>query len=88
LLIVSDGQQVPSGTLAEAQALEDKFGQRLCIYSIWVGNSYDTSGQVVLQELSNISNCGKSVNSADLTSNKGAKAGDIFAESNLKSTLL
>jgi hypothetical protein len=30
LLIVSDGQQVPSGTLAEAQALEDKFGQRLC----------------------------------------------------------
>lgn len=80
LLIVSDGQQVPSGTLAEAQALEDKFGQRLCIYSIWVGNSYDTSGQVVLQELSNISNCGKSVNSADLTSSS-AMAG--FVESML-----
>ncbi|GFO71728.1 OmpA-OmpF porin, OOP family [Bathymodiolus japonicus methanotrophic gill symbiont] len=71
LLILSDGQQIPDGTLAEAQALEDKFGQRLCIYSIWVGNSYDTSGQVVLQELSNISNCGNSVNVADVTSSTG-----------------
>jgi OOP family OmpA-OmpF porin len=69
LLVVSDGQQIPDGTLAEAQALEDKFGTRLCIYSIWVGNSYDTSGQVVLQELSNISNCGQSVSVADLSSN-------------------
>ncbi|MBT3812152.1 MAG: OmpA family protein [Gammaproteobacteria bacterium] len=82
LLIVSDGQQVPSETLAEAQALEDKFGQRLCIYSIWVGNNYDTSGQVVLQELSNISNCGKSVNSADISSS-AAMAG--FVESMLYS---
>lgn len=71
LLILSDGQQIPDGTLAEAQALEDKFGTRLCIYSIWVGNSYDTSGQVVLQELSNISNCGNSVNVADVTSSSG-----------------
>ncbi|WP_428355787.1 OmpA family protein [Methyloprofundus sp.] len=68
VLILSDGQQLPDNTLAAAQALEDKFGSRLCIYSIWVGNSYDTSGQVVLQELSNISNCGKSMTAAELSS--------------------
>ena len=68
LLIISDGQQVPADTLAEAQALESKFGNRLCIYSVWVGNDYDRDGQFVLQELSNISNCGTSVNVADLQS--------------------
>ncbi|NOQ65066.1 MAG: OmpA family protein [Methyloprofundus sp.] len=68
LLILSDGQQLPASTLSEAQALESKFGNRLCIYSVWVGNEYDTDGQFVLQELSNISNCGNSVNVADLQS--------------------
>jgi len=68
LLIISDGQQVPADTLASAQDLESKFGNRLCIYSVWVGNEYDTDGQFVLQELSNISNCGNSVNVADLQS--------------------
>ena len=68
VLILSDGQQVPDGTLDEAKALKSKFGNRLCIYSVWVGNSYDTSGQLVLQELSNISNCGTSINVADVSS--------------------
>ncbi|MCK5353890.1 MAG: OmpA family protein [Methyloprofundus sp.] len=68
LLIISDGQQVPPNTLVEAQALESKFGDRLCIYSAWVGNEGEKDGQFVLQELSNIANCGNSVNAADLTS--------------------
>lgn len=68
LLIVSDGQQVPANTLVEAQALENKFGDRLCIYSAWVGNQSEKDGQFVLQELSNIANCGKGVNAADLSS--------------------
>ncbi len=68
LLIVGDGQQLPSDTTTEAQALKDKFGNRLCIYSVWVGNDYDKDGQFVLQELSNISKCGTSANVADLSS--------------------
>ncbi|OQK15791.1 hypothetical protein AU255_16495 [Methyloprofundus sedimenti] len=68
LLILSDGQQAPSDTIAEAQALKSKLGERLCIYTVWVGNSDNTSGQVVLQNLSNMSNCGKSVNVADISS--------------------
>lgn len=68
VLILSDGQQVPANTFAKAQALKDKFGSRLCIYSVWVGNDYDQDGQFVLQELSNVSKCGQSVNVADLNS--------------------
>ena len=68
LLIVSDGQQAPSDTAAQAQALKDKFADRLCIYTIWVGNEYDADGQAILRQLSNISNCGQSVNVADVSS--------------------
>ena len=68
LLIVSDGMQYPADTLAQAQALESRFGSRLCTYTMWVGNAYDTSGQFVLQSISNASHCGRSVNAADLTS--------------------
>ncbi len=74
LLIVSDGRQYPSDTLAQAQALESKFGSRLCTYTIWVGNEYDVDGQFVLQELSNISGCGRSVNAADLSSSSAMAA--------------
>ncbi len=71
LLVVSDGQQIPNDTFEQAKALEAKYGDRLCIYSIWVGNEYDQDGQSVLQELSNIANCGTSVNAADVSSSAG-----------------
>lgn len=76
VLIVSDGQQVPSNTFAKAQDLKDKFGSRLCIYSVWVGNEHDQDGQFVLQELTNISQCGRSANVADLNS-RSAMAGYV-----------
>ncbi len=82
LLVVSDGQQFPSDTFAHAEALKSKYAN-LCIYSIWVGNDYDADGQMVLQELSNISNCGKSVSAADLSSSS-AMAG--FVEDMLYTT--
>ncbi len=75
LLIVSDGMQYPADTLEQAQALKNNY-PNLCISSIWVGNEYDTAGQFVLQELSNIAQCGKSVNAADINSSS-AMAGFV-----------
>jgi len=68
VLILSDGQQVPANTMTKAQELKDKFGSRLCIYTVWVGNDYDADGQFVLQELTNISQCGRSADVAELNS--------------------
>lgn len=65
LLIVSDGK-VSSDAFTQAAALKSSLGDRLCISSAWVGNSYDKEGQFVLQELSNIAGCGKNINAADL----------------------
>jgi OOP family OmpA-OmpF porin len=70
LLVVSDAYKVSNKTLAEAAALEKQFGNRLCIYSVWVGNKNEQPGKFILQELSNISGCGQSVDISTVTSNK------------------
>ncbi|NOQ13779.1 MAG: OmpA family protein [Methyloprofundus sp.] len=69
LVILSDGEKFPDQTLAEAKLLESKFRNRLCVYTIWVGNEYDSAGQAVLQDLSTISGCGKSFSATELNSN-------------------
>lgn len=68
LLIVADGHRLSSRTLSEAQLLEDKFGERLCIYSVWVGNDNERDGQILLQQFSNIAGCGLGETVSDLTS--------------------
>ena len=68
LLIVGDGTHPYLETLNEAKILKDKFGDRLCIYSVWVGNRYDLGGRFILQELSDISKCGNSKYVSDLIS--------------------
>ena len=68
LLVVSDAYKVSAETLTQATALEKQFGDRLCIYSVWVGNKHEQPGKFVLQELSNIVGCGKSVDISTVSS--------------------
>jgi OOP family OmpA-OmpF porin len=68
LLIVADGHRISKDALVEAQALQDKFGDKLCIYSVWVGNDDEQDGQFLLQEMSNIAGCGTSESVTDLKS--------------------
>lgn len=68
LLIVGDGTHPYLEASDEAKDLKDKFGDRLCIYTVWVGNRYDRGGQFILQELSDISKCGNSNHVSDLIS--------------------
>ncbi|NOQ16491.1 MAG: OmpA family protein [Methyloprofundus sp.] len=68
LLIIGDGHRLSQDTLVEAQALQDKFGNKLCIYSVWVGNEEEQDGQFFLQEMSNIAGCGLSESVTDLRS--------------------
>ncbi len=68
LLVVSDAYKVSAETLTQTTALEKQFGDRLCIYSVWVGNKHEQPGKFVLQELSNIAGCGKSVDISTVSS--------------------
>jgi OOP family OmpA-OmpF porin len=57
LLIVSDGN-ADSDPLPAIEALKKRHGNRVCVYSVWVGNPNDSEGYEVLRQLSDSASCG------------------------------
>lgn len=70
LIVLSDGMDDASPVPA-ADALKSRFGDRLCIYTIWVGNDKDERGQMELQKLADTGGCGFATDAASLASNQG-----------------
>jgi OOP family OmpA-OmpF porin len=58
VLILSDGHELDGSPFPEAKALKARYGDNICIYSIWIGNPEEASGHTLLQQLSNIAGCG------------------------------
>jgi len=68
LLVFSDGKG-DAPAISAADTLKAKYGDRLCIYTVWVGNDPDIDGQDNLQQMADASGCGfattaNSINSA------------------------
>jgi OmpA-OmpF porin, OOP family len=61
VLILSDGHDLDSDGVKEMQSLKQKYGDRLCVYSVWVGNAEERSGITLLNQLANIAGCGYGV---------------------------
>jgi OOP family OmpA-OmpF porin len=70
LIVFSDGQDETS-PLPAAEALKAQYGNRLCIYSVWVGNEDEASGQAELQKITDVSGCGFSTTAAAISSPTG-----------------
>jgi OOP family OmpA-OmpF porin len=73
VLILSDGHHLDSDGVTAMQSLKQVYGDRLCVYSVWVGNAEERSGITLLNQLSNIAGCGYGV-SADRIANPGDMA--------------
>ena len=58
VLILSDGHDLDSDGVNEMESMKQKYGDRLCVYTVWVGNPEETHGITVLNTLANISVCG------------------------------
>jgi OOP family OmpA-OmpF porin len=58
LLILSDGHELQASPVPAVQALKQQYGDRLCVYSVWVGNKHEESGKLLLNSLSDIAGCG------------------------------
>lgn len=58
VLILSDGHGLDSDPVGAVQSLKQQYGDRLCVYTVWVGNEKEKSGLTVLNKLSNIGGCG------------------------------
>lgn len=67
VLVVSDGHDLDSYGTKEMKAMKDQYGDRLCVYGVWVGNPEETSGLAVLNQLSSIAGCGFAVSAESIS---------------------
>jgi len=71
LIILSDGFELDRSPAPSTQALKNRYGDNLCIYTIWTGNPKDVEGRATLLDLSNLGACGFSTAAADIASPEG-----------------
>jgi OOP family OmpA-OmpF porin len=75
ILILSDGYSMDTSPIPATKAMKEQYGERLCIYSVWVGNDNEKSGRYALQQLTDISGCGTVKSAADIASDENL---DLF----------
>ncbi|MBT3312601.1 MAG: OmpA family protein [Desulfobacterales bacterium] len=68
LIIVSDGIQMDNSAVDSSEALKKEFGDRLCIYTILVGD--DPGGKTLMELIAAVSRCGIYVTADQIYSNK------------------
>jgi len=69
VIIVSDGADMDTTPITAAKNLEAKFGDRVCIYTVLVGD--DPAGEVLMKQVAAAGDCGFSVR-ADAFKSSGA----------------
>ncbi|MGD0959044.1 MAG: OmpA family protein [Methylomonas sp.] len=67
LIVLSDGEDDAS-PIPAVEELKSRYGDRLCIYTVWVGNQEDADGQATLQQMTQASGCGISTDAASISS--------------------
>ncbi|MBS3965029.1 MAG: OmpA family protein [Methylomonas sp.] len=70
LIVFSDGMDEVS-PIPATEALKAAYGDRLCIYTVWVGNDNDIRGQQTLQQIANTGACGFATDVATLANPAG-----------------
>jgi OOP family OmpA-OmpF porin len=71
ILVVSDGENLRDDPVAPAMALSETYGNRLCIYTVHVGDC--EMGRQTLQAVATHSGCGAAMTAADLASEAAMK---------------
>ena len=66
LVVVSDGEDINKDAVMQSvQALKDAMGDRLCIYTVQVGD--DAKGTQLMQGIAEVGGCGFAVNADEIT---------------------
>ncbi|MFC1515173.1 OmpA family protein [Thermodesulfobacteriota bacterium] len=68
LIVVSDGKNTTGSAVAAAEALKQKFGDKICIYTVLVGDS--PAGKSVMEGVAQAGGCGFSVNADQIYSSR------------------
>ncbi|QPK63672.1 OmpA family protein [Methylomonas sp. LL1] len=70
LIVFSDGMD-ETNPVPAAQALKAQYGDKLCIYTVWVGNQNDAIGRDSLQQIADVSSCGMATDVNTISSPAG-----------------
>ena len=71
VILFSDGHNYDISPMSDVKTLKDQHGDKLCIYTVWIGNEKEKAGQAVLQQISDISGCGFSTTASAIASSDG-----------------
>lgn len=66
VVVVSDGRDMGKAPLSAARDLKTSLGNRLCLYTVQVGDADD--GRTLLKELAAVTDCGRAINADSLGS--------------------
>ena len=64
VIVVSDGEKLKDEPLMKVKTLKNQFGDRTCLYTIWVGSK--TEGKVFMEKLAAEMKCGFSITADDI----------------------
>ncbi|MFO7494189.1 MAG: VWA domain-containing protein, partial [Desulfobacterales bacterium] len=66
LLVVSDGEDInQDAVISSVQSLKDAMGERLCIYTVQVGD--DSKGAKLMKSIADVGGCGFAVNADEIS---------------------
>lgn len=71
VILFSDGHHYNSYPFAAVETLKATYGDKLCLYTVWVGNEEEKAGQAVLESLSAAAGCGFSTTASAIASSNG-----------------
>ena len=69
VVVVSDGNEINRSPVVSAEAMKRKYGDRLCIYTVLIGN--DPPGKRLMEELATAGGCGFAVMADDIMTSAG-----------------
>lgn len=68
VIVISDGEKLKDDPLMKVKALKNRYGERTCLYTIWVGNKPES--KAFMEILAGEMECGFSTTADDITTNK------------------
>jgi len=68
VIIISDGRDMDQAPVEEARKIKQEYGDRLCLSTVLIGD--DPDGQILLNQLTDIGECGIAVQGEDIASSQ------------------
>jgi len=69
VIVVSDGEKMKNEPLMKVKTLKNQFGDRACLYTIWVGSK--TESKEFMEKLAAEMRCGFSITADDIATSEG-----------------